>query len=372
LYENIVDLVLARTPGAPKGTKGLSLFLVPRYKIKEGERESNDVHCSKVEEKMGIHGSATCEMIFGGSGNCEGYLIGKEFSGMENMFLMMNEARLLCGSQGESQGYLAFEQSLQYAKQRTQFTIPIIEHPDVKRMLLKMRAICRGMRAFLFYTARHFDCLDHNKGDKKQLEAQVALLTPVCKSWCTDQGFAVSVDAIQVHGGYGYCTEYGIEQFARDSKIATIYEGTNGIQAIDFLTRKILRDEGGALIFLFKKIEASLKGAPAEWKGEISLIKQSLKQGYAFLQHYADLIKAKKINQMLASSTDFLNFSGNLIIAWLLFEHAVLAKKKEKEDAYYASKIVDFKTFCQYVLVQNSALYSSVFDFKRNDKEMFL
>ena len=372
LFSNIVHLVLARTPKSEKGTKGLSLFLVPRYKIEGGGKESNDVHCSKVEEKMGIHGSATCEMIFGGQGKCEGTLIGEEFAGMENMFLMMNEARLLCGSQGESQGHLAFLQSLQYAKQRTQFSCPIAEHPDVKRMLLKMRAVCRGMRALLFYTARHFDCLETGKGDKKQLEAQVALLTPVCKSWCTDQGFNVSVDAIQIHGGYGYCTEYGIEQFARDSKIATIYEGTNGIQAIDFLTRKILRDKGDAFIALLKTIEKSLPAVKSEWKGEISLIKQSLKDAYAFLQYYGDLAKNKKMDKILESATDFLNFSGNLIVAWLLLEHALLAKKKQKEDPYYHSKMEDFRAFCRYSLVENTALAKSVFGFAKDKEEIVL
>ena len=372
LFTNIVHLVLARTPKAPQGTKGLSLFIVPRYKVKGVEKESNDVHCSKVEEKMGIHGSATCEMIFGGQGKCEGYLIGEEFAGMENMFLMMNEARLLCGSQGESQGHLAFQQSLQYARQRIQFSGPIAEHPDVERMLLKMRAVCRGMRALLFYTAKHFDCLENGKGDKKQWEEQIALLTPLCKSWCTDQGFSVSVDAIQIHGGYGYCTEYGIEQFARDCKITTIYEGTNGIQAIDFLTRKILRDKGAALLFLLKKIEKSLQLAKNGWKGEISLMKQSLKDTHTFLQYYEDLLKGKKMDQILASATDFLNFSGNLIVAWLLFEHALLAKKKQKQNPYYSSKAIDFKVFCRHYLVQNTALARSVFDFAQDKEKMVL
>ena len=372
LYENIIHLVLARTPKASPGTKGLSLFLVPRFKIGSAGKESNDVHCSKVEEKMGIHGSATCEMIFGGEGKCEGYLIGKEFSGMENMFLMMNEARLWCGSQGEGQAHLAFGLSLQYAKQRVQFSQPIIDHPDVQRMLLKMRAACRGMRALLFYTAKHFDCLEHDKGDKEQLDNQIALLTPICKSWCTDQGFAVSVDAIQIHGGYGYCTEYGIEQFARDSKIATIYEGTNGIQAIDFLTRKVLRDEGATLLFLLKKIEKSLEEVKNEWKEEILLIKKSLKDTHAFLKYYKDLAKNKKVDIALASAMDFLNFCSNLIVAWLLFEHAKLAKKKQKEDPYYHSKVVDFKVFCRHYLVLNTALSQSIFNFTKDKEKMVL
>ena len=268
LYENIIHLVLARTPGSPEGTKGLSLFIVPKYRINSDGSNgvSNDVICSKIEEKMGLHASSTCVMNFGESNKCQGFLIGKELEGMANMFIMMNEARLLCGLQGESQANLVYELTHQYASERSQFGLEIKNHPDVKRTLLRMRAMSRGLRMLNFYTATLFERLE--KGEK-EIESLIALLTPVCKSYASDEGFNVSVDAIQLHGGYGFCSEYGIEQFARDIKIATIYEGTNGIQAIDFVMRKILKDQGQTFMGLGKLIQTDLMNPAAQdWKEE--------------------------------------------------------------------------------------------------------
>ena len=289
LYENLVHLVLARTPGAPEGTKGLSLFIVP--KIRE-DGSSNNVKCTKIEEKMGIHGSATCELTFGGEGECLGEMIGAEFEGMPNMFIMMNEARLLCGVQGESQANLAYMLTEQYAKERSQFGKEIINLPDVKRLLLKMRSVSRGMRALNLYVGDLFDQIHH--GDSS-LEDEVALLTPICKAYGSEEGFNVAVDAIQVHGGYGFCSEYGIEQFARDTKIATIYEGTNAIQAADFVMRKILKDQGAAFASLGKKIQATLKRTNGFSK-EVAVMGANLQEAQAILENFGKLAAAKNFD----------------------------------------------------------------------------
>lgn len=366
IYENNIHLVLARTPGSPDGSKGISLFIVPTL---DDSGNGNSVKCTKIEEKMGIHGSATCEMTFGGEGDCKGYLIGKEHEGMANMFIMMNEARLLCGIQGEAQANLAYELTLQYAKERSQFGSELVNLPDVKRMLLRMRALSRGMRSLILYTADLFD--KEHAGDSAASD-EVAFLTPVCKAYCSDEGFNVSVDAIQVHGGYGFCTEYGIEQFARDTKIATIYEGTNGIQAIDFVMRKILKDGGKTFQTLGARIEATLKAAAGKgWDNEVATLGKSAMKAGEIVQGYASLAGEKKFNQVLSSATDFLSFCGNLIVAWRLLDSALIASEKlgsasGEEKAFYESKITDFKVFAQHCLTRNTGIAQSILNFNQD------
>jgi alkylation response protein AidB-like acyl-CoA dehydrogenase len=356
LYENNVHLVLARTPGAPDGTKGISLFIVPRFRVNDDGSlgESNDVRCSKVEHKMGIHASATCEMQFGENDNCEGYLIDEEFNGMVTMFIMMNEARLHCGVQGEAQGNLAMLMATNYAKQRDQFGTAISNHPDVRRLLLKSRAMARGMRALCLYTA---DLFDQAKKDEKY-ESYIALLTPICKSFCSEQGFNIAVDAVQVHGGWGYCTEYGVEQFVRDIKIATIYEGTNGIQAIDFVMRKILKDKGKTLndisTEIFSAVNSKMDETFATEKGIFSKAMGAAQEAMGYIVKKA---KANEMNHVLQSASDFLNVAAHLVVAWRLMESAVIAKDKldsasGDEKAYLETKIVDFKVYCKTYLVQ--------------------
>jgi alkylation response protein AidB-like acyl-CoA dehydrogenase len=367
LYENNIHLVLAKTPNAPAGSKGLSLFIVPKLKIEDGS--SNNVVCTKIEEKMGIHASATCELTFGQDGECVGELIGEEFAGMANMFIMMNEARLLCGLQGESQANLAYMLTEQYAKERVQFGTEICNLPDVKRLLLKMRALSRGMRALALYTGNLFDLEATDEAAAKE----IALLTPICKAYCSDEGFNVAVDAVQVHGGYGFCTEYGVEQFIRDTKIASIYEGTNGIQAIDFVTRKILKDKAETFFAVGKKIQAVMATDEGkEFTHEVSMIGKSMEMSEKVLAKFGKMVAEKNEMGILAHSTDFLNYCGNLVVAWLLLEHAVIAKKEiaagcsDVEKKYYQSKIVDFKIFCQYQLVKNIGIGNSVLNFENN------
>ncbi|HET9236808.1 MAG TPA: acyl-CoA dehydrogenase family protein [Oligoflexus sp.] len=356
LYENIVHLVLARTPGGAPGTKGLSLFIVPKYKVKpDGSKgESNDVNCSKIEEKMGLHANATCELVFGKNKKCEGWLIGEEFDGMKNMFIMMNEARLYCGVQGESQANLAYQLTHQYVFERVQFGKPIIEHPDVRRTMLKMRAMARGLRALCLYTADLFD---------RKEEDEVGLLTPICKAYASDEAMRLSSDAVQSHGGYGFCTEYGIEQFMRDIKIAAIYEGTNAIQAIDFVMRKILKDNGKTFGNLGKKIMASMQKPDAQklFPAELQTLGLSLQKAQEILHNFGKLAMAGKMDAVLLHCSDFLKYAGHIVTAWRLLEHALLAESKMasasgEEKAFLQTKQQDFRIFCQFFVTENIGL----------------
>ncbi|MCM2350813.1 MAG: acyl-CoA dehydrogenase family protein [Bacteriovoracaceae bacterium] len=367
LYENNIHLVLARTPGGAEGTKGISLFVVPRFKINaDGSMgESNNVVCSKIEHKMGIHASATCEMQFGQNGQSEGWLIGDEFEGMTTMFIMMNEARLYCGIQGESQANLAYMMAEKYTKERAQFGKEIIHHPDVRRNLLKMRAQARGMRALCLYTANLF-----NKAHQDhKVESIIGLLTPICKAYCSEQGFNVSSLALQTHGGYGYCTEYGVEQFVRDTQIAMIYEGTNGIQAIDFVMRKILKDGGKALTALTQEIVASVQALDeAKFKKEKELFGKVLMSAQGVMQQISGYAKKNEFNMILQNCTEFLNFASQMVVAWQLLESAALADKKmatasADDKKYYESKVTDFRVYCAHYLIHNLSMAKTISDF---------
>lgn len=369
LYSNNIHLVLARTPGGAEGTKGISLFVVPRFKIAaDGSNAGeNHVQCSKIEHKMGIHASATCEMQFGQTGETEGWLIGDEFEGMSTMFIMMNEARLYCGIQGESQGNLAYLMAATYVRERAQFGKELIHHPDIRRNLLRMRALSRGMRAICMYTADLFD-RHHETGDQKY-EGLIGLLTPICKAYCSEQGFQVGVEALQAHGGYGYCSEYGIEQFVRDTKIATIYEGTNGIQAIDFVMRKILKDGGKAISALSAEIIASVTSLDdATFKKEKDLFGKVLVSAQATMQHISGLAQKNQFSLVLQHCTDFLQFASQMVVAWRLMESAKVAQSKltgasGDEKKFLESKIVDFKIYCGHYLVHNLSIAKTITDY---------
>lgn len=372
LYKNIVHLVLARTPGAPAGTKGLSLFIVTKFRE---DGSANDVRCTKVEEKMGIHGQATCEITFGANGNCEGVLIGKEFDGMTNMFIMMNEARLLCGVQGESQANLSYMLTEQYAKERVQFGKEIAQHPDVKRTLLKMRSMSRALRALTLYTADLFDRVHADPS----LQDEIAFLTPICKAYCSDEGFNVAIDAIQIHGGYGFCSEYGVEQFARDMKIATIYEGTNGIQAIDFTMRKVLKDNAKTFMKVGAKMQKTMSRPEAKiFSEELALMAKNLEKAQKIVERFGIEAKANKMEAVLFHATAFLSFSGNIVASWLLLEGAceaslALATATNDEDkAYYQSKVLDFRFFVQQQLVKNVGLSHSMLGFAEDLSQLNL
>ncbi len=257
LVENIIHLVLARTPDAPPGTGGISLFLVPKYLINSdgslGER--NDVHCISLEHKLGIHASPTCVMQMGDHGGAKGWLIGAENRGLAAMFTMMNRARLAVGVQGAAIAERAFQQAIEFARERKQGSdeqgneVEIITHPDVRRMLLSMKSKTAASRAICFMTARMIDIAERSRDEKIRGEAHAmaSLLTPVAKAFSTDMGVEVASEGIQAHGGMGYVEETGAAQHLRDARIAPIYEGTNGIQAIDLVVRKLSQDGGKTL-----------------------------------------------------------------------------------------------------------------------------
>lgn len=363
LYSNNIHLVLARTPGAPEGSKGISLFVVPKIRVNaDGSLgEANDVSCPSFEHKMGIHASATCVLNFGDNGNCEGYLIGKEFEGMKNMFIMMNEARLDCGMQGESQANLAYMLTKQYVQERVQFGTEIVNHADIKKSMLKMRAMARGLRSLVLYTADAFDREENDEKFKKYIE----LLTPICKSFASEQGFNVSVEAVQAHGGYGYCTEYGMEQFVRDTKIATIYEGTNGIQAIDFLMRKVLKDNAQTFTILQGEIMKGLEELPESLSKEKMIFMKALGSAKDAMTFLGEKAQKKEMGIVLQSCKDFLDLSSHIVVAWRLMVSAnkavsSLESAQGDDKHFYETKIVDFKVYCSQFLVQSVAFSKSI------------
>jgi 3-(methylsulfanyl)propanoyl-CoA dehydrogenase len=272
LAENIVHLVLARIEGAPAGTRGVSLFICPKILPGPGGAlgSRNAVSCGSIEEKMGIHANATCVMNYDGA---TGWLIGEENRGLNAMFVMMNEARLHVGVQGLAQSEVAYQNAVAYAKDRLQGRSlsgpkfpdkpadPIIVHPDVRRILMTVKAFNEAARALVLWTALKQDILHRSPDDKERQAADdhMGLLTPVIKGVLTDQGFANAVMAQQVYGGHGYISEHGMDQFVRDARIAMIYEGANGIQALDLVGRKLWRDGGRAVMAFFNEVQGFIK-----------------------------------------------------------------------------------------------------------------
>jgi 3-(methylthio)propanoyl-CoA dehydrogenase len=261
LTDNIVHLVLARTPGAPAGTKGISLFLVPKFRpaVDGSFTEANDVRCGSIEHKLGINASPTCTMVYGDHGDCKGWLIGPEFGGMRAMFTMMNNARLNVGLQGVQIGERATQAAVAYARDRVQVK-PIIEHPDVRRMLMRMKALTQGARALIYAAAGD---VDRAKAGSSAARSRVEMLTPLAKAWGTDIGMEVASLGVQIHGGMGFVEETGAAQHYRDIRIAPIYEGTNGIQAADLVGRKLGMDGGAAVGNLLADIRADGANEPA-------------------------------------------------------------------------------------------------------------
>ncbi|HHI82212.1 MAG TPA: acyl-CoA dehydrogenase [Rhizobiales bacterium] len=293
LTENIIHLVLARLPGAPEGHRGISLFVVPKFMVGDdgsiGQR--NDVKCIGIEHKMGIHGSPTATLQFGDEGGATGFLVGEENRGLNCMFTMMNDARLHVGMQGVAVAERAFQQALAYALERTQGSKPghdgsvaIIEHADVRRMLLDMKSTTAAARASCYLCARALDLSEHaqDEDDRASSAALAALLTPIAKAYGTDTGMAVASAGIQVHGGMGYIEETGAAQHLRDVRITQIYEGTNGIQALDLVTRKLPLGNGAVvngwldeLENIARRLDGDLAPVGAELSGAITAIRQA-------------------------------------------------------------------------------------------------
>jgi len=329
LSEQIIHLVLARTPDAPEGTRGISLFLVPKM-MPDGTR--NDLRCVSIEHKLGIHASPTCVMSFGDEGGAIGWLVGPENGGMRAMFTMMNNARLNVGLQGVGIAERATQRAVAYAierkqGQRNRLPVPIAEHPDVRRMLLRMRSLTMGARALIYYAVGQVDRA--NRGDPVAgLRAEV--LTPLAKAWGTDVGCEVASLGIQVHGGMGYIEETGAAQHLRDARIAPIYEGTNGIQAADLVSRKLDLDGGLAFDGLIADIEAEAQ--------DMRLVALT-----DAVEVAAATLRASAPDDRLAGSYPFLTMCSVMVAAWLVERLALSEEADGRTKAaadYFLSVIV--------------------------------
>ncbi|MBW1894723.1 MAG: acyl-CoA dehydrogenase [Deltaproteobacteria bacterium] len=346
LTENIVHPVLARIEGAPTGSKGISLFIVPKLWVNDDGSlgEPNDVVCTGIEEKIGLHASPTCQLAFGGKGQCRGVLLGEENKGMRVMFHMMNEARLGVGALGLFNASCAYLYAVNYAKERIQGrdlmdmfnkeapSVSLIRHPDVRRMLLWMKSHLDGMRSFVYYVAQLFDkeILAETEEEKAQYTDLIEILTPVIKSYCTDRGFEATVQAMQIYGGYGYTADYPIEQLMRDSKINSIYEGTNGTQAMDLLGRKLGMKKGMVFMTLLGEIQKVIAKAK-EIKGLEGLAKkleEAIGRFGEVAMHLGKTAMSPDVKSAFALASPFLEVTGDIVMAWMLLWRAVVAAPK--------------------------------------------
>ncbi len=347
-YKNIIHPVLARIEGDPPGTKGISIFLVPKYLVNpDGTMgDKNDVVCAGIEHKMGIKGSATCTLSFGENGQCKGYLLGEERKGMRIMFQMMNEARLGVGIQGLALSTSAYMHAVTYAKNRVQGVhisqmmnpeakaVPIIEHPDVRRMLLWMKSHVEGMRLLAYYMAQ---CLTIDECDEseegKEARAVAELLLPICKSGNTDGAVQVTSEAMQVYGGSGYCADYPVEQLMRDSKITTIYEGTNGIQALDLVMRKLLmnKEQYNFSVFHKKVNETFEKARGVVDEKYIKTLERALEKTGEIVESKKKLLGEMKFLQIVMNAKPFLEAMFVLVMGWLHLWSLTVSMPKMKE-----------------------------------------
>ncbi len=374
LAENIIHAVLARIEGAPEGSKGISIFIVPKFRVSQDRSlgEFNDVQCVGIENKMGMHGSATCSLALGSNQGCIGSLLGQENQGLEIMFHMMNEARLNVGFQGSSAASMAYLYALDYARQRIQGKplasmgdpdaqyVPIIQHPDVRRMLSWMKAQTDGMRSLVYYVAACFDKKEiaATAQDREFAEDMVELLTPVVKAYCAETGFEVCVQAVQVFGGYGFTSEYPVEQLARDVKIASIYEGTDGIQAMDLLGRKLGMKNGLVFIKLLEEIGRVI-GAAKE-KELLAPMADTLEKQVNALGLTAQTIGSAAMSEKCAAAFahahPFLHATGEVVLGWMHLWRALKALKalekqpKEKDRIFYEGIITTARFFMETVL----------------------
>jgi alkylation response protein AidB-like acyl-CoA dehydrogenase len=349
LVDNICHLVLARTPGSPEGTKGLSLFLVPKYwfdaeTLELGER--NGAHVLKLEHKMGINGSATCVLGLGTRGPCRAWMVGNEREGIRLMFDMMNEARIGVGVQGLAAGSAAFQYARSYVHERIQGTplehmrdpsakrVAIVEHPDVRRMLMTQKVLVETMRAMAYRTCLFADLAESHPDEdtRARLNRRTDLLVPIVKALCTDLGFDVAVTAVQIFGGYGYTQEFPVEQLVRDAKIQSIYEGTNGIQALDLLGRK-MRMEGGRLFMEWmQEAKAELEAAQAEGFGaQATELGKAIDAVAAAAMHIAGLGQ-KSINDAMVHAVPFMQAFGYCVLGTEALDQARVAKRKIDAD----------------------------------------
>ncbi|MBW2682527.1 MAG: acyl-CoA dehydrogenase [Deltaproteobacteria bacterium] len=371
LTENIIHPVLARIEGAPEGSRGISLFLVPKYFINDdgslGDR--NDVFCTGIEEKMGIHGSPTCSIALGSKGNCIGWLLGEENKGLNQMFLMMNEERLMVGGQSLACASSSYLHALEFARTRIQSAAigsgdrkpaAIINHPDVRRMLLTQKMYVEGMRSLVLYVANCEDKarITDSAEEKEKFSNLIDILIPVCKGYASDRAVDVCNLGIQVFGGYGYTSEFPVEQLLRDVRICPIYEGTNGIQAMDLLGRKLGMKNGQLFMDLIGEIKITIAAAK-----EIETIKPLAekldqvtdKMGEVGMQ-MAKTAKSADVKKAFAHACPFMDIVGDVTMAWMLLWRATLASQKlekggkKKDKPFYEGQLKSAEFFIRSVL----------------------
>ncbi|MBU1365493.1 MAG: acyl-CoA dehydrogenase [Gammaproteobacteria bacterium] len=375
MTDNIVHLVLARTPNAPEGVKGISLFVVPKFLLKAdgtpGER--NDVYCVSIEHKLGIHGSPTAVLAFGDHGGAVGTLVGEENRGLEYMFIMMNAARFNVGLEGLGDAERAYQRAVVYARERIQGTevgvrggpkVPIIQHPDVRRMLLSMRARIEAMRALAYVTAAAQDnahaATDAASRDKARAFAD--LLIPVVKGWSTESAIDIASLGVQVHGGMGYIEETGAAQHLRDARITAIYEGTTAIQANDLIGRKIAREKAATILVVI----ADIRAATAQLDGDLAAIGARQNAAVDALEKAVSWIVANYSSDpkaVHAGAVPFLHLFGIVAGGWQLGRAAVIARNKlsaGETDLFWAAKLATTRFYADHFLTQAAGLAESV------------
>ena len=379
MAENIIHLVLARTPDAPEGVKGISLFIVPKFLVKAdgslGDR--NDVHCVSIEHKLGIKASPTAVLQYGDHGGAIGYLVGQENRGLEYMFIMMNAARFAVGMQGISVAERAYQKAVGYARDRVQSRdlagsagpVAIIHHPDVKRMLMSMRAQTEAARALSYVTAAAFDAAHHHADEatRKVNNAFYDFMVPIVKGWSTEMSIDVASTGVQVHGGMGFIEETGAAQHYRDARILTIYEGTTAIQANDLVGRKTLRDGGELAKNLLGQVTATAAELISSGNAELIAIGQRLAAASSDLKSIVEFIAANgksDIKAAFAGSVPYLKIAGIVFGGWQMARAAKIATAKLAEGggdaSFYKAKIATARFFADHYLSTSSAARISV------------
>jgi len=386
LTENIIHLVLARIEGAPQGTKGISLFIVPKIWVNpDGSMgDSNDVFCTGTEHKMGIHGSATCSLSFGENGSCRGILLGEPNSGMPKMFQMMNEARLSTGLMGLALAASSYDTARQYAKERVQgplFTkmkadrVPIIQHEDVRRMLMNLKAGTEAMRAFIGKVSYLIDVAEKDPDEeaRKQAHRQVDLFTPLIKAYCSDFGFSLIRDALQVLGGVGFCSEFPIDQYLRDAKINSVWEGTNYIQALDLIGRKVPMEGGKIFQQWIEEVMAftSDNKEDPDFESDFKLLFKASQAVGEYALTFPEYFQGEKVRLIPLSATRFLDCFAEVVMGQLILEQGLIARDKLKDvesdsvdGIFYRGKIETARYFCRNILVN---VFSRHMSFKQED-----
>jgi len=372
ITENIIHLLLARIEGAFPGTKGISLFIVPKIWVNpDGSLgEANDVYCSGIEHKMGVSGTSTCTLNFGENGKCRGILLGEPNTGMPKMFQMMNEARMSTGVMGECMAANAYDTARQYAKERVQgppFTdrsadrVPIIQHEDVRRMLMNLKAGTEAMRAMIGKVYYLLDAAEHDTDEAARKEAQqkADMFTPLVKAYCSDFGYDLTREAIQVLGGVGYCREFPAEQYVRDCKIASIWEGTTYIQALDLVGRKLGMEGGTVFQDWIQEVMAFSKKYQddSDFGPDFKLLFKAVQATGDFATRYLKYIKEGRLLLVALTATRFQECFAEVLMGQLILEQGILAREKIKQvdesssdGIFYRGKVETAKYYCRNIL----------------------